>query len=108
MGENAIQHLSVAEGWTTPADRPDDALAAWRHSWPSLVALHEGTVIGYSRGLSDGAVTTYIAEVLVAPDVEQSSATGGSLSSSGRLRHALHVVIGVCHGGTGARWQRIA
>jgi len=63
----AIQRLSREEGWTTPMDRPHDALEAWRRSWPALVAVTESTVIGFCRCVSDGSVTTYVAEVLVAP-----------------------------------------
>jgi GNAT superfamily N-acetyltransferase len=62
-----IQQLSQAEGWTTPLERPDDALEAWRRSWPTLVAVQSEAVIGFSRSLSDGLVTTYVAELLVAP-----------------------------------------
>ena len=62
----AIQRLSRAEGWPTPVERPDAALAAWRRSWPALVAAHGGEVVGFLRALSDGEVTTYVAEVLVA------------------------------------------
>ncbi len=39
---------------------------AWRHSWPTLVACDESEVIGFLRAISDGHVTTYVAEVLVA------------------------------------------
>jgi GNAT superfamily N-acetyltransferase len=62
----AVQGLSAAEGWPTPLERPDAALDAWRRSWPALVAVAGQEVIGFCRALSDGAVTTYIAEVLVA------------------------------------------
>ncbi len=60
-----IQWLSNAEGWPTPRRRPEDALAAWRNSWPALVALEGENIIGFLRALSDGAVTMYIAEVLI-------------------------------------------
>ena len=63
----SIQRLSSTEGWPTPENRPDDALAAWRQSWPALVATDGETVIGFLRALTDGAVTTYIAELLVEP-----------------------------------------
>ena len=63
----AIQRLSTAEGWTTPQHRPDEALSAWQHSWPALVLTEQEQVIGFVRGLSDGEVTTFIAELLVAP-----------------------------------------
>jgi len=32
-----IQRLSKLEGWTTPLRRPEEALVAWRNSWPALV-----------------------------------------------------------------------
>ncbi|ETX03519.1 MAG: hypothetical protein ETSY1_46955 (plasmid) [Candidatus Entotheonella factor] len=61
-----IQHLSELEGWSTPRDRPSDALNAWRHSWPTLVALDQADLVGFFRALTDGSVTTYVAEILVA------------------------------------------
>jgi GNAT superfamily N-acetyltransferase len=63
----AIQRLSNAEGWTTPTTRPSEALAAWRASWPALVAAEADSVVGFIRALTDGVVTTYIAELLVVP-----------------------------------------
>ena len=42
----AIQQLSQAEGWSTPLERPDNALEAWRRSWPTLVAIQGDAVIG--------------------------------------------------------------
>ena len=63
-----IQALSEAQGWLTATARPEDALLAWQHSWPALVAEVEGLVVGFVRAISDGAVTTYIAELLVAPE----------------------------------------
>ena len=63
----SIQRLSRAEGWTTAVSRPADALAAWRRSWPALVATAGDEPVGFVRALTDGAVTTYIAELLVAP-----------------------------------------
>ena len=63
----AIQTLAQAEGWSTPRERPGEALAAWQRSWPALVAVMDGALIGFCRALSDGGVTTYVAELLVAP-----------------------------------------
>ena len=63
-----IQCLSSSEGWTTFENRPRDALIAWHQSWPALVAADGEQVIGFLRSLTDGVVTTYIAEVLVAPE----------------------------------------
>lgn len=62
----AIQALSRAADWPTPIDRPADAVSAWRESYPALVATDHSEVIGFLRALNDGAVTTYIAELLVA------------------------------------------
>lgn len=63
----AIGQLSAAEGWTTVQQRPDAALAAWRRSDLTLVAEAGGDAVGFLRALTDGAVTTYVAELLVAP-----------------------------------------
>jgi GNAT superfamily N-acetyltransferase len=63
----AIQRLSAVEGWPTPTQRPDEALVAWLASWPALVAATQDQVIAFLRALSDGAVTTYVDELLVAP-----------------------------------------
>jgi GNAT superfamily N-acetyltransferase len=80
-----IQQLSMAENWTTPIARPDDALEAWRRSWRTLVAVHEETVIGFSRSLSDGLVTTYVAEVLVAPAWRRQGIAAALLEVTQRL-----------------------
>ena len=61
----AIQRLSSAEGWPTPQDRAIEAMAAWRKSWPALVATHGKDVVGFLRALTDGAVTTYVCGILV-------------------------------------------
>ena len=63
-----IQALSSAEGWTTPQSRPVEALRAWQNSWPVLVLTADEKIIGFLRALSDGEITTYIAEVLIAPE----------------------------------------
>lgn len=62
---SAIQRISSAEGWTSPTQRPHDALLAWQHSWPALVAADGETVAGFVRGLTDGSITMYIAEMAV-------------------------------------------
>jgi GNAT superfamily N-acetyltransferase len=82
---SAIQCLSEAEGWTTPLERPDAALHAWQHSWPALVAVTDQAVIGCCRALSDGTVTTYIAEVLVAPNWRGQGIASALLEASQRL-----------------------
>jgi GNAT superfamily N-acetyltransferase len=81
----AVQRLSEAEGWPTPLERPAEALAAWRRSWPTLVAVAEQEVIGFCRALSDGSVTTYIAELLVAPGWQGQGIGSALLEASQRL-----------------------
>lgn len=61
----AIQRLSLAEGWPSPTQRPADSLLAWQHSWPALVAVEGERVVGFVRGLTDGAITMFIAEMAV-------------------------------------------
>ena len=63
----AIQELACREGWLAPLDRPREVLTAWRQSWPTLIATHGETVVGFLRGVTDGVITTYIAELLVEP-----------------------------------------
>lgn len=60
-----IQRLSSAEGWTSSTQRPIDSLLAWQHSWPALVAVEGGVIVGFVRGLTDGTITMYIADMAV-------------------------------------------
>lgn len=62
-----IKALSHAEGWTTATYQQDAYVIAWDFSWPRLVAEADGEVIAFLRALSDGWVSTYLAELLVAP-----------------------------------------
>jgi GNAT superfamily N-acetyltransferase len=64
----SIQRLSSAEGWPTPAARPEEALMSWRNAWPALVILRGEELVGFVRALTDREVTMYIAELLVAPE----------------------------------------
>ena len=61
----AIQRISSAEGWPSPTQRAADSLFAWHHSWPTLVAVEGETIVGFVRGLTDGAITMFIAEMAV-------------------------------------------
>jgi GNAT superfamily N-acetyltransferase len=81
----AIQQLSQAEGWSTPLIRPDDALEAWRRSWPTLVAIQGDTLIGFCRSLSDGLITTFVAELLVAPSWRRRGIAGALLDVTQQL-----------------------
>ncbi|MCP8970833.1 GNAT family N-acetyltransferase [Ectobacillus ponti] len=62
-----IRQLTAAEGWHNLAARSEEWQAAWRSSQIALVALAEGELAGYVRGLTDGVVTLYICELLVRP-----------------------------------------
>lgn len=62
-----IARLSAAEGWPSPIERPRETHLAWQSSWPSLVAEAEGNVVGFVRTISDGAITAYVAELLIDP-----------------------------------------
>lgn len=79
----AIQRISSAEGWPSPTQRPDDTLFAWQHSWPALVAVDGETVVGFVRGITDGAITMYIAEMAV--DAQQ------------RGRSIGRALLDICH-----------
>lgn len=64
----AIQRLSEAEGWPSPTQRAAESLHSWHHAQIALVAVIDDEIVGFLRGLSDGAITTYIAELLVVPN----------------------------------------
>lgn len=63
----AIYALSEAEGWNSPRVTKAQTLESWHNSWPVLVIVNEEKVIGFLRAITDGAITTYIADILVAP-----------------------------------------
>lgn len=60
-----IRDLYNAEGWMTFVNRSEDAKKGWRNSAIKIVAVIDSKIIGFLRGLTDGMITTYIAEVLV-------------------------------------------
>jgi len=64
----AIQKLYEAEGWMTAIKRPEDSLQAWKNSTIALVAVEGENIVGLIRALTDGEVTTYIAELLTDRD----------------------------------------
>jgi GNAT superfamily N-acetyltransferase len=80
---SAVRDLAAAEGWATLRDRPEEGLRAWQNAWPALVAVRQLEVIGFSRALTDGAVTLYIADLLVAP--------------AWRRQHIGVALLEVCH-----------
>jgi ribosomal protein S18 acetylase RimI-like enzyme len=62
-----IQYLSDLHGWPTQ-HTPEQVLASWRNAWPAIVATTDAGVVGYLRGFTDGAITTYVADLLVASE----------------------------------------
>jgi ribosomal protein S18 acetylase RimI-like enzyme len=82
---DAVQALSTAAGWVTLQERPTDGLQAWTRSWPALVVVHKEQVIGFLRAISDGIVTTYVAELLVAPAWRQEGLATALLEAAQRL-----------------------
>ena len=79
----AIQRISSDEGWTSPTQRPSDSLYAWQHSWPALVAVEGEHFVGFVRGITDGAITMYIADMAV--DAQR------------RGRGIGHALLDACH-----------
>lgn len=60
-----IQNLYRKEGWMTFIERENEALKAWKNSTIGIVAIHDEEIIGFVRALTDGQITTYIAEIIV-------------------------------------------
>lgn len=60
-----IQRLYEKEGWMTFINREADAIKAWKNSSIGLVVFHGEEVVGLLRGLTDGEITTYIAEIVI-------------------------------------------
>jgi predicted N-acetyltransferase YhbS len=63
-----IHELNKAEGWSNLAEKLTDAKEAWNRSNAAFVAEREGKLTGCLRGLTDGHITLYVAELLVHPD----------------------------------------
>ncbi|CDQ20421.1 Predicted N-acetyltransferase YhbS [Halobacillus karajensis] len=62
---DTVQQLNEQQGWRTLVERGEETLCAWLNSEPALVAVADGEVIGFLRGLTDGSMTLYICELLV-------------------------------------------
>jgi ribosomal protein S18 acetylase RimI-like enzyme len=63
-----IHELNRAEGWNNLVEKHTDAKKAWHQSNAAFVAEREGELVGCLRGLTDGYITLYVAELLVHPD----------------------------------------
>ena len=62
-----IQHLNKQQGWTSLAEKNAQTKDAWKNSNIAYVAeSQDEELIGYIRGVTDGTVSTYICELLVA------------------------------------------
>lgn len=62
---DAVQQLNKKEGWNGLVERSEETLYSWLNSEPAFVAIAEGELIGFLRGLTDGTVTLYICELLM-------------------------------------------
>lgn len=62
----AIQELNKTENWTQLVERNEETRNAWKNSNVAYVLVKDNSVAGYVRGLSDGHVTLYICEMLIA------------------------------------------
>ncbi|MBN3544783.1 GNAT family N-acetyltransferase [Fictibacillus barbaricus] len=62
----AIQELNKTENWTQLVERNEETRNAWKNSNVAYVLVKDNSVAGYVRGLSDGYVTLYICEMLIA------------------------------------------
>ncbi|MGM0896662.1 MAG: GNAT family N-acetyltransferase [Bacillota bacterium] len=62
-----IQQLNKQEGWTSLTKRDGQTKEAWKNSNIAYVAESENQeLIGYIRGSTDGYISTYICELLIA------------------------------------------
>lgn len=62
--------LYEAHGWTHAGDPPRLRTAIECSSY-AVVALEDERVVGFARAMSDEAFAVYIADILVAPDVQR-------------------------------------
>jgi ribosomal protein S18 acetylase RimI-like enzyme len=88
-----IYALSEAEGWNSPRVSKAQTLESWHNSWPVLVLLYEENVIGFLRALTDHAITTYIADILVAPGWQRQGLGRALLEVCHQLTPQTHFVL---------------
>lgn len=60
-----VQQLNKQEGWNGLVQRDQETLYSWLNSEPAVVAIANGELVGYLRGLTDGTLTLYVCELLV-------------------------------------------
>ncbi|WP_114570934.1 GNAT family N-acetyltransferase [Exiguobacterium flavidum] len=83
---NSINALNAAEGWTNLVERSEEVRKAFENSNCCFVALDEDKVVGYVRALTDGEVTLYVCELLIA-EAYRGQGIGKELL---RVIHAKH------------------
>ncbi|GEN53488.1 GNAT family N-acetyltransferase [Halobacillus faecis] len=62
---DAVQQLNEKEGWSGLVERGEETLCSWLNSEPALVAIVDGELAGFLRGLTDGSITLYVCDLLV-------------------------------------------
>ncbi len=71
VGEHHIDgvlHLTAQEGWPSLSADPERAWGVMTAPGViAVVAVDGGEIVGFARALTDGAITTYLAELVVAP-----------------------------------------
>ncbi|GGF24405.1 hypothetical protein GCM10010954_24120 [Halobacillus andaensis] len=65
---DAIHELNKQEGWNQLVEKKDETFHGWINSEPALVLTKNDEVIGYLRGLTDGAVSLFVCELLIRSD----------------------------------------
>jgi ribosomal protein S18 acetylase RimI-like enzyme len=66
---HSILNIYEAEGWSTLVNREDELRMAFDQSTCVLVAVIGDEIVGFLRALSDGMVTTFICELIIAGHV---------------------------------------
>lgn len=61
----AIHELNKAEEWSNLVEKQEDTKQAWGHSNAAFIAEKDEVVVGCLRGLTDGYITLYVAELIV-------------------------------------------